>query len=357
MKISPGTIIVGVFAVLFGLVGAYAVRQQLTKKPVEEVASPPAAPRPVFVPVAAVDLEPGRPLTLSDVAIVQVAPDQLAARGFNGPYMRDSQQIIGRILRGPVVKGKTFFPELFYPQGQGPSVAERLKPGYRAVTATIENDAAVAGLAPPGSLVDVIFRTQAEENGAHPQTTVTLLEGVEVLAIGKVATPGAQVNTGRSDRELTVTLAVSGKQANALRVVEGHGQLSLALRNPRDLATATEGEAQTLGGLLGLPQPKSYTTEVYRGSTRNTVTFVDPTPASFQLNQFPVRADVEHPTSLPEPQPPADVLDDAGKAASAAPADTNDVRLATVSQSRPLPPADASRPRLGLSGLPLLSGE
>ncbi len=344
MKVSPGTIIVGVFAVLFGLVGAYAVRQQLTKKPVENVAAP-APPRPVFVPVAAIDLEPGRPLTLGDVAIVQVSPDQLEARGYTGPYMRDSQQIIGRILRAPVAKGKTFFPELFYPQGQGPSVAERLKPGYRAVTATISNDGAVAGLATPGSLVDVIFRTKSDKTGAHPETTVTLLEGVEVLAVGKVATPGAQVEADGNKRDLTVTLAVTGNQANALRVVEGHGELTLALRNPQDREATTETEAQTLGGLLGLPQPQSFTTEVYRGSKRNTVTFVEPAPQSFQLKQFPVRANVEQPVSH------ADAAQDTA-AANAAPAD--EVRVATVSQTRSLSSNEGSRPRLGLSGLPLV---
>jgi pilus assembly protein CpaB len=292
-KISPGTIIVGIFAVLFGLVGAYAVRQSLTPKPVE-VAAAPAEPRPILVPVAAVDLEPGRPLNLGDVAIMRVLPEEAQARGFTGAYMRDSQQIIGRILRQGAVKGGTFFPEMFYPQGMGPSLAERLKPGYRAVTIPIHNDAAVAGMATSGSLVDVILRTRPTPQDPLPETTVTLLEGVEVLALNRVATPGVQaVGDVRGRNEMTVTLAVSPKQANALRVVEGRGELSLAMRNPEDRAISSDSAPQTLGGLLGLVPAQRFQTEIYRGTTRSATTFSGSPPHSYVSEQFPVRAEVE----------------------------------------------------------------
>jgi pilus assembly protein CpaB len=351
-RVSPGTILVGVFAVLFGLVGAYAIRQELMKKPAEPVAVAPA-PRPVFVPVASVDLEPGRELNLSDIAMVQVLPEELEARGYTGPYMRNSEQIVGRILRAPVTKGATFFTEMLYPEGVGPSIAERVQPGFRAVTIAIASDDAVAGLATPGSLVDVIFRAQANEEDQTPETTITLLEGVEVLAIGRTSTPGAQTaDETRPGRDVTVTLAVAPKQANALRVVQGRGELSLAMRNPHDVVAATDGSPQTLDSLLGLPRPKSFSTEIFRGSTRNTVTFVEPTTPVIRLEQFPVRSDANKPTSLQDPQSPA----------PAAPADASTNKAAAASEIRILAPVSQRRTtpgqggvKLGLSGLPLVS--
>ena len=335
-KISPGTVIVGIFAVLFGLVGAYAVRQQLAAKPAPEPAAP-EAPRPVLVPVAAVDLEPGRSLTVSDVVILRLLPGQLESQGIRGAYMRDSEQIVGRILKQPLTKGATFFPDQFYPQGLGPSIAERLKPGFRAVTVPIENAAAVAGMATPGSVVDVLFRSTPDKEKQTPETTVMLLENVEVLALGDVSTPGAQAaGDARPSRNLTVTLAVSPKQAGALQVVQGRGEMSLAMRNPEDRVTSAAAPPQTLEGLLGLPQPVSLTTEIYRGTTRNTVTFVDPAPRSFQLDQLPVRADAAQPTSLEHHE-------------QAPPAETTPI-ITTGWRGRHLARAQLRR---GLSGLPL----
>ena len=64
-RITPGTVIVGIFAVLFGLVGAYGVRKYLqTEKPAPP---PPAAPRTQIVPLASMDLQPGRTIVLGDI--------------------------------------------------------------------------------------------------------------------------------------------------------------------------------------------------------------------------------------------------------------------------------------------------
>ena len=177
-RLSPGTVIVAIFAVLFGLVGAYAVRKSM-QKPEKETPEP----RMSIVPVASIDLEPGRRLTLGDVALLRLTDEQVKDRGFPEGYMTNPQQIIGRILRDPNKQGEVFLTQQFYPEGMGPSIAERLKPGFRAVTVPIAANAAVSGMATPGSFVDVIFRTEARAEENLPATPVTLLESVEVLAI------------------------------------------------------------------------------------------------------------------------------------------------------------------------------
>jgi hypothetical protein len=64
--------IVAIFAVLFGLVGAYAVRRYLEPPP------PPAAAaeQPITIPLASIDLDPGRPIRLGDIVL---GPFSLAA--------------------------------------------------------------------------------------------------------------------------------------------------------------------------------------------------------------------------------------------------------------------------------------
>ncbi|MEQ8789783.1 MAG: Flp pilus assembly protein CpaB [Pirellulaceae bacterium] len=270
-RITPGTIIVGIFAILFGLVGAYAAQRYLQPPPEPVAEEKPA--EPMFrVPQASIDLTPGRPLTLGDVAIVSYSRKQLEKLDLPPLYMTNPQQIIGRILREPVKRGEAFTTALFYPEGQGPSVAERLEPGLRAVTIPVQGTGVLNGLASSGTRVDILFRTFANEAMNIPATTVTLLEDVEVLAVGQNAIPNAHVEETAS----AVTLAVSPRQANALKIVEGQGDFSLALRSAADNTFADNGAPQTIHQLLGIaPKQKPFTTEVWRGGQLQSVTFED----------------------------------------------------------------------------------
>lgn len=281
-RISPATTILLIFAVLFGLVGAYAVRRFTAKPPVAAAPPAPAVQRQV-VPVAAMQLPAGRKITMGDIAILRMTPEDLAKSPYAGTgYMVNSEQIVGRVLRDELKRGAAFKPDLLYPEGTGPSLSERLKPGYRAVTIAVEGSGNLQGLADSGSLVDVLFRTQPDEERELPETTVTLLEAVEVLAVSDVTDPGLR---GPKNAD-TVTLAVDAKQASALKIAEGRGEFSLALRNAEDGAFVSYEGPATLEGLLKLPPRVKYrpkTIEIYRGGDRSTNSFdvpVVPAPAA-----------------------------------------------------------------------------
>jgi Flp pilus assembly protein CpaB len=290
-RISPGTIIVGIFAVLFGLAGAYAVREYLTQKPVAEEAP---RPRIVNVPTASIDIEPGRKLTYGDIAILRLTPEQVRERNLPENYMLNTQQITDRMLRNPLKKGDVFLTTDFYPQGMGPSVAERLKPGYRAMTVPIVN----YGLASPGAQVDVLFRTVPQSENDLDATTVTLLENVEILALGQTQVPGSATRPGHGN----VTLAVLPKQASALDIVKNRGELSLVLRGPSDVAMNAAAPPQTLETLLGLQKP-TFSTEVYRGGKLQVNTFRQTETAPFAFTRLPIGSDREQPVSI---EPDAD---------------------------------------------------
>lgn len=277
-KISPATMTAAIFAILIGLLGAYAVRQFLSQSEVvAQAEEPPPPPAMVYIPVAARDMALGQMIALTDIIVRKIPQAEFGASEFVGKqFMRATDQIIGQQLQEPLDAGSVFHPRQFYPEGMGPGIERLLKPGLRAVTVPIKNIGAVEGFASSGTLVDVMFRSQAAEE--VPETTLTLLEHVEVLAIDRNVLPGQVTGAGISG-PATVTLAVSPAQAKALKAVESRGELSLALRHPDDVGSTVSmglgsSDHITLNQLIGGPPAKRTTTmEVYKGGQREVLTF------------------------------------------------------------------------------------
>lgn len=274
MKISSGTLVLGIFAVLFGLVGAYAAKQYLAEKPAE---APPAAPAEKLtnVPMASIDLPAGRTITVGDIVVIPMTDEK--RHNLPSGSMLDAKQVMGRTLRTAVTKYSPFSVENLYPEGTGPSVAEKLEPGFRAVSVPLENSEAEIALLSPGGVADVVFRTFAIKDSGLPETTVTLLENVKILAIGETIFPGgktAAATSGARRGTTSVTLACTPDQASALKVVEGRGSLSLVLRGPQDNQLVGHSPPRTLESLLALPERQpAVTTQIYRRGRLTTSVF------------------------------------------------------------------------------------
>lgn len=324
-RITPGTMIVAIFAVMFGLVGAYAVKRSLQEKP-KEVEPPPPAVRMVRLPRASTDIKPDKPLTLGDIAIKPLDPkvlDKMIEKGTLPPDpIIDTRQLIGRILREEVKADSVFQASMFYPEGMGPNVAERLKPGYRAVTVPIKDIGAVAGFAGPGSMVDVLFRSTADPEQGIPETMVTLVESAEVLAVGQNFVPGS---LGKANITM-VTLAVTADQSKALKVAEGRGDMSLSMRSPGGDVVANNMGGVTLEGLLGIPpRPGPAIVDIYRAADRQTLIFNQSRGRQIQVPLPPTPANPMAPPAVPgpgvaPPQVPGVVPPQAPGAASPPPA-------------------------------------
>lgn len=276
-RFSAGTILVGITAVLFGLLGAYIVRKELGRPAEEKKVAEEKKEKDTVVPIAAFDIPAGRQLTLGDIALLKLTPEQLKKSSYaKKPFMNNTKQIIGRILQEPLKKGQTFEAQIFYPEGTGPSVADKLQPGFRAVTITVEADAAVAGFATPGTMVDVLFRSDADAAEDVPEMTVPLIEAVEVLALNMDTAAGKRIEAApasrRKQEECSVTLAVRPEHAAALQIAEGHGKLSLALRNGAGDLAESAPTIRTLEELLNRPMSK-HRIEVYRGRSMSQVEF------------------------------------------------------------------------------------
>ena len=273
-SISPGTILLGIVAVLFGLLGAFMVQESLNKPLAEQKEDATSEPGVFTVPMASTDLKAGREITKGDIGLFRMTSKQLAERGIDGPFMNNSQQIMGRVLKEDLVKGAVFTTNAFYPEGTGPDIGELLEPGQRAITVPVQLDAAVAGFAVPGTWVDVLFRNDANSDKELPETTVTLLERVKVLALDQQTFEGSRRNLVAGQLKSSfVTLAVTPADVNALGVVNGHGTLSLALRNPDDDNLVTDKFPRTLDELMEVAPPKRHRIEVFRGRQISSIEF------------------------------------------------------------------------------------
>jgi pilus assembly protein CpaB len=277
VRLGPATFVVIVTAVLLGLAGAYGVRQYLKPPPAvvkpAPVAEPPK-PKKYKVPFAMYDLPANRKIAISDVSAVELTREEITKRKLPPDAPLDFRYVIGRYLKEPVAQSGHFQVSKLYPAGVEPSLSDLLKPGQRAVTVPIKPVHAAGGFATPGTSVDVVFRTTrsaSEKDAPIPEVTFTLLDGVQVLALGDSKFPGAPP-TGTVS---SVTLAVTPDQAQMLQVVEGKGELTLAVRA---VGTKPEPPAvpdkMTLERLLGLESAAPpFTAEIYRGSNKQTLTF------------------------------------------------------------------------------------
>src|SRR5688572_20443668 len=116
-RISSGTMTVGIFAVLFGLVGAYALRAAL----VGEAPPPPPPPRATTVPLAARDLPAGREIQLGDMKLLSMTQADMEARKLPlEQTMLSPDQIIGRVINESIPEGGAFLTTNMFLEGTGP---------------------------------------------------------------------------------------------------------------------------------------------------------------------------------------------------------------------------------------------
>jgi len=273
MRISPGTLLLGVVAVMFGLLGAYIVKKNMEQTPPVAVETAPAEPEMFVVPRAGLDLKAGREIARGDIMIYRMTADQVRSEELPLIFMSRPTDIIGRTLQVDIPKGSIFDSSMLYPEGTGPSIVSRLDPGMRAVTVKVTANEAVEGFATPGTFVDVLFRSEEVQDEQLPELTVNLIEGVKVLAVNKTTTEMREIGGQRNmERKTSVTLQVTPQEAVALRVVENRGTLALALRHPGDLEAQGNLAGMTLDELLNRPQSRTRI-EVYRGHSISQVEF------------------------------------------------------------------------------------
>lgn len=219
------TILVGVFAVIFGVVSAVGAfisqRRAATQTPTQEVV------------VAGVDMPWGTVLEPQHLRLSAFPIDSIPEGA-----VRKIEDAAGRTSRDNLLKGQLLIAGRLTEPGVGRGLPPLIPKGMRAVSIQTPNvSSGVTGFVMPGNNVDVVLTMhgQGNEDPSGGGRTITLLQNVTVLAVDQnIEAPSENMMDLKQMR--TVTLVVTPQQAQELDLGQNKGILRLTLRNPLDAA-------------------------------------------------------------------------------------------------------------------------
>lgn len=233
---SVRTLVVLALAIICGgssAAGVYLMRN----KPAE-------APKPETVSVV---------VATRDIARGEVISEQLVSTrewpaGMQPPSSHDTtEKILNRTALTPIMAGEPVLEGKVADLEAGRGLAALIPEGHRAYTIqTSHVGSNVAGFVMPGNRVDVLLTLRggpSDTTGGGSSTT--LLQAVEILAVDQRLDAPTE---NRVEQLRSVTLLVTPEQAGLLDLGHNTGTLSLALRNPSDVAKA-ETKPATVNGL------------------------------------------------------------------------------------------------------------
>lgn len=174
-------------------------------------------------------------------------------------------RIVGRVPHTGCPAGLPLLDSMLLPPGAQAGI--NVPAGMRAVAVKIDESSGLDNHLEPGSHVDVVGYFTTRENNKMVTIAKTLLENVEVAAVGERLAPEAPPNpetaganakkTSKQTKARTVTLIVRPQQVPTLHLAEQKGKIKLSLRGGDDSTfnTASDGALREVD-LLGLDTDK-----------------------------------------------------------------------------------------------------
>ena len=237
-SISPGTVTIGVLAIVLGLVGVYVARRAMEPQPIVELKSPPAEraqPGPTVV-TAGVNLPAKTRITSRDLSVRRLPSGEERPEG----AIADVDEIIGRITKEPIRAGTLLTDAPLFGIGEGPNPADLIPVDHVAFPITVTGSH-IDGLIRMGSRVNIASTIESDEVEHGLPSTKTILNDVLVIATGKedfeLPSPNMstrqrrelQSNQGRNEEQITV--AVKPEERNLLATAQKIGTISVALNS------------------------------------------------------------------------------------------------------------------------------
>ena len=211
--------------------------------------------------------------SMSWITSQHIEVKEVPRKGLAVDYFSDPVQVIGKVLAVPITKGQVLTRSNLITEGSGAQLATALPQGMRAVSVPISKHSVMGGLLYPGCLVDVIatFRLRRTREAKGEALSTTLLRGIQVLAVQnetiftKADQDQQKAKVRQSSRDITVTLMVDSRQAEALQLAMNNGKITLAMRNPldrqdveSDAMVLSQGRLAKLGQILGSSVSTTY---------------------------------------------------------------------------------------------------
>ncbi len=221
-------LMIGGFALAVGLLVSFTVYNKL------RLSSGGGGERVAQVLVAADTIEVGTKVEQHDIRAVNLPQSAVPP----GAYTNASQ-VLGRGAILPMSKGEFLLPGKLAALNAGAGLPSLIPPGMRAVSVRVNDVVSVAGFVQPGTRVDVLA---TGNQGGNERQTMTVLENVAVIAVGKSLDRNASTEAQSAP---VITLLVSPDDAQKLALVSQEGRIQLSLRNPLDTKRGGIGATRT----------------------------------------------------------------------------------------------------------------
>jgi pilus assembly protein CpaB len=228
------------------------------------------------VPTAAGTLEPGTLITAAHLAMGRVRADALAPDA-----LVQEPALIGRTIKERIAPGCVIRLGQLYPTGERP--LPTVSRGMRAVSIALRRGVTPLVGLKEGQYVDVYLTPRDDASNfvrLRGGMTLALFRGVRLLA--------ATQSASASEANDVATLELTPDQAAILILARERGNIALSY-NPDGKGDGgialRDRDRATLDEILGLPPDPAvtagpaakFTTEVYKGTTRSTRQFEEPT--------------------------------------------------------------------------------
>jgi pilus assembly protein CpaB len=175
------------------------------------------------VVIASRDIRDGQRIDRMSVVVAQWPVGTIPAGAFTS-----IDSVAGRVVRVSVFKGEALVPGRLAPDGAGPGLQVKIKPGKRAFAFRINDVSGIAGVIVPNSRVDLVLVADGGEKG---KISRVFMENMRVLAIAQVtqrSENGAPINAA------TCTVEVTPEEGERLALAMTQGQIQLVLRGYGD---------------------------------------------------------------------------------------------------------------------------
>jgi len=167
----------------------------------------------------------------------------------------DLKQALGKISLADISQGEVIMENrLIKPGDRKEGLAYAVPEGMRAMAVPINEASGVAGLIKKSDRVDIIVKLSGGDSTV-PNSSVVVLQDVEVLAIGSSLEKDSKADSDKTDAAKTVTVLVTLENSLRLKTALEGGKISLILRSPADKGISNP--APFGAGGFNVPNPVS----------------------------------------------------------------------------------------------------
>lgn len=205
----------------FGLVAMFAFQQFMSRQTQAEVETA------VKVLVAKVEIAPGTKVDETNTEFKEF-PEKLVPPN----VLTTKEEFSERAIKVRLFPGDIITADKLTKKGQYGATND-IPSGFTAITILVDPSMTASGLLTSGDRVDVMVTHRSVNQNGLGKDIKTVLEYVEVFAIGSQRESNAAAAGGDSQAK-TITVLVTSEQGKLLKLAEDVGKLHLAMRSRED---------------------------------------------------------------------------------------------------------------------------